>query len=139
MSLGGYKLVEDVKKLNLLPCPFCNSDQLYIGIGERNRVDVQKTDRLGRVRQHAGITHFVSCTNCGAESGHSFNQHRLDFENARVTDSHIFSSIQEAVAMWNMRGPINEKAFDLVNALIVSAIESIEKADTVPVSTSTET
>lgn len=105
----------------LLPCPFCGSNNLEIVEGKR--VDKRKMDSAGRVRKRAEISHFVDCNYCGATSGDSFKC--MDTDEEAVTAAMEMQSKKAAVLLWNARSPINENAFKLINDLITEAYKKL--------------
>ena len=108
-------------QFNLLPCPFCgHSEHDFI---ETNRVDKRKVNKLGKTHKGISITHQVECQYCGATASKGYTYPEGD----ALTDDMIAESYDAAALAWNSRAAISEKAFELVNKLITSAIQGVNE------------
>lgn len=109
----------------LLPCPFCGTELTARGgpaIRELDRVDRLTLNRAGRPKQRVNITHRVCCDGCGAEGPESLTA--MDWHDELVlTDEMVERSAAAGAFAWNTRQPINDRAYDLVNRLIVEAFK----------------
>ena len=115
--------------MKLLGCPFCGAKQgsdAGPAIHDRNRVPQMTRNKLGKPHRRISITHYVMCTNCGAEGPSTM----FDYAHAdapELTPEMIEHSEQAAALEWNRRQPISDRAYELVNRLISETLESMER------------
>lgn len=113
-----------IKDYDLLPCPFCNSNEdMEITTLEIN--PKKEVNKAGVRRKQIQLRQVVKCYSCGVQGPTA--SPKLDCDAELLTQANIDECEGLVVLLWNTRTPINQKAFELVNQLIVSTINSIKE------------
>lgn len=110
-----------------LPCPFCGEkDEFYFAETSRCDKAIVRNDRWQR---YVKISHVLCCGNCGVQGPPTYRTSNIIPAPAlELLPEHIEHSQQEAIFAWNQRQAISDKAFELVNKLMASALAAV--ADT---------
>ena len=82
------------------------------------------------IRRHVRLSLAVRCDGCHAMAGEAtfHGRYSCDTPPLELLPAHIALSQQAAILNWNMRAPIRERAYELVNKLIASAIKAGDTA-----------
>lgn len=129
MNVSNAKFIDNSERVyaefletyHLLHCPFCGQNN-DLGFEEFRRQDHRTVNKNGVTHKRINIEHHVQCSSCGAAGGSCYSCPDAEI----LTEMMVADSKQAAALLWNARAPISDKAFELVNKLIISAINGID-------------